>query len=62
MDKLQSEYGFKSTKSYDNKRKTSIVIFTGNPPKENVNITLTFYPNGDEYNDESWCDLTDVKK
>ena len=61
IDNLQSEYGFKSTKSYDNRRKTSTIILKGISSKENVNITLEFYPNGDEYNEEPWCDLRDAK-
>ena len=61
IDNLQSEYNFKLTKSYDNRRKTSTIILKGKTPKENANITLEFYPNGDEYNEEPWCDLKDVK-
>ena len=61
IDNLQSEYNFKLTKSYDNHRKTSTIILKGQTRKEHINVTLEFYPNGDEYNDESWCDLRDNK-
>ena len=61
IDNLQSEYNFKLTKSYENRRKTSTIILKGKTPKENINITLEFYPNGDKDNDEPWCDLRDTK-
>lgn len=61
IDNLQSEYNFKLTKSYDNRRKTSTIILKGKTRKEHINVTLEFYPNGDEYNDEPWCDLRDSK-
>jgi len=61
IDKLQSEYNFKSTKSYDSCRKTSTIILKGKTQKEHINMTLEFYPNGDEYNEEPWCDLRDAK-
>lgn len=61
INNLQSKYKFKSTKSYDNKRKTSTVILKGISRKDHINFTLEFYPNGDEYNDEPWCDLRDEK-